>query len=243
VNTDRIDFISAYCDRWCERCAFTARCSTFAVSAAMAMCDTSKEALELALGTPVSPRGPDEDEDEEGSRPWIRELENVALTAADIEEFDRRCEASDKRVSQLPLTRMADDFSMNAFRWLQANGARLSALPDLLVRDAVDVVTHDCFFIAVKINRALMGNDRYRQGEAVEDHPVQNDWNGSAKVALISVTRSEAAWGVIADAIGEAAALEFASQLTAIRVAIERTFPRANEFVRPGFDTPSAATA
>jgi hypothetical protein len=38
-NTDRIDFISAYCDSWCERCAYTTRCSAFAVRVATAMCD------------------------------------------------------------------------------------------------------------------------------------------------------------------------------------------------------------
>lgn len=39
MQDDRIDFISAYCDGWCERCAFTARCSTFAVRVATSMCD------------------------------------------------------------------------------------------------------------------------------------------------------------------------------------------------------------
>ena len=29
VSDDRIDFISSYCDRWCERCAYTERCSAF----------------------------------------------------------------------------------------------------------------------------------------------------------------------------------------------------------------------
>ena len=39
MNTDRIDFISAYCDSWCERCAFTTRCSHYAVKVATEMCD------------------------------------------------------------------------------------------------------------------------------------------------------------------------------------------------------------
>ena len=46
-----IDFISAYCDRWCARCPFTERCSNFAVSAAIAMCDGNHDvAIELAIG-------------------------------------------------------------------------------------------------------------------------------------------------------------------------------------------------
>lgn len=36
---DRIDFISEYCDRWCERCAFTGRCSAYAVKVALEMCE------------------------------------------------------------------------------------------------------------------------------------------------------------------------------------------------------------
>src|ERR687887_336142 len=53
-----IDFISAYCDRWCERCAFTERCSLFAVQVAMAMCDDNEEeAMELAVGRAPSENG------------------------------------------------------------------------------------------------------------------------------------------------------------------------------------------
>ena len=51
MSRNYIDFISAYCDSWCERCAFTERCSHFAVTCAEAMCDGDfKAALELALG-------------------------------------------------------------------------------------------------------------------------------------------------------------------------------------------------
>ena len=51
--TDRIDFISEYCDRWCERCAFTTRCSAYAVQAALGMCGDLTEALQLAVGRPM----------------------------------------------------------------------------------------------------------------------------------------------------------------------------------------------
>jgi hypothetical protein len=63
------------------------------------------------------------------------------------------------------------------------------------------------------------GTDRFeRDDEPFEEDPVQSDWNGSAKVALISVERSETAWQTIA--------------------APSWAFPRAKEFVRPGFDEP-----
>ena len=53
-----IDFISAYCDRWCERCAFTDRCSAFACNAAIGMFGDTAEGIELAVGRPRSPESP-----------------------------------------------------------------------------------------------------------------------------------------------------------------------------------------
>ena len=36
MAADYIDFISSYCDRWCERCAFTSHCRLFSLQAEMA---------------------------------------------------------------------------------------------------------------------------------------------------------------------------------------------------------------
>ena len=44
-----IEGIYNYCDRWCERCAFTERCSLIAVQRALALCaDDDAEAMETA---------------------------------------------------------------------------------------------------------------------------------------------------------------------------------------------------
>ena len=45
------------------------------------------------------------------------------------------------------------------------------------------------------------GHDR-AQGEECDDDPIRNDRNGSAKIALISIERSESAWQTIAEATG-----------------------------------------
>ncbi|MBI4476315.1 MAG: hypothetical protein HY654_04025, partial [Acidobacteria bacterium] len=79
---DRIDFISAYCDRWCERCAYTSRCSLFAAQAAIAMCGDVVEGLELAVGAPHpegldSPRVPE----------WIAEIEHGEFGAEELAEM------------------------------------------------------------------------------------------------------------------------------------------------------------
>jgi hypothetical protein len=72
---------------------------------------------------------------------------------------------------------------------------------------------------------------------AAED-PVQNDWNGSAKVALISIDRSETAWRVIAGAMGDRSADVLAGALGHLGQVVRQEFPRAMDFRRPGFDEP-----
>ena len=65
---------------------------------------------------------------------------------------------------------------------------------------------------------------------------MQSDWNGSAKVAGISIARSERAWRVIAAATGNEAAGVLAASLATLGEQMSSEFPRAMEFRRPGFD-------
>ena len=90
----------------------------------------------------------------------------------------------------------------------------------------------------VKVHRALDGRDRYRHDEDRDDDPVQNDWNGSAKVALISLERSEVAWRVIAQATADQVAATLADAARDLRRLALDEFPRAMSFIRPGFDEP-----
>ena len=94
---------------------------------------------------------------------------------------------------------------------------------------------HDSTFVTVKLHRALDGRERSRGGEEDDDDPVQN---GSAKTALISLERSEAAWRVVADATGAETPAMLADELRNLRREVEATFPKAWSFVRPGFDEP-----
>jgi hypothetical protein len=65
---------------------------------------------------------------------------------------------------------------------------------------------------------------------------VQSDWNGSAKVALISIERSETAWTLVASETADEAASAIAGHLATVRRVMQTEFPRAGEFRRPGFD-------
>jgi hypothetical protein len=64
------------------------------------------------------------------------------------------------------------------------------------------------------------------------------DSDGSAKIALIAIDRSIAAWSGLREALGEDgdSILDLQAQLAAIRRETEKLFPKARAFIRPGFD-------
>jgi hypothetical protein len=81
-------------------------------------------------------------------------------------------------------------------------------------------------------------------GAATDDDRDRRDWpadhDGSAKVALIGIERSHEAWlqaverGTASDGIIEI----FLADLEWLAEELEREFPNARTFVRPGFDEP-----
>jgi hypothetical protein len=238
MRRNYIDFISEYCDRWCERCAFTERCSTFAATAAIAMCGDVDEGLELALGRPhhdepgraslpstASLDAGDESNDLEGDEPAEEE----------VAEFQRREKARSTRVRASTLSKASWAYTVLAHKWVASEYEALRQHSEPALQEALAVVLHDQHLIGLKIHRALHG--RERDGEGLSGgHAVQNDWNGSARVAIISLERSEAAWRVIAGQATGEVPLIMAGCLADLRREVEREFPDARRFVRPGFD-------
>lgn len=235
MNIDRIDFISAYCDRWCERCAFTSRCSAYAVDVATAMCDGDFEAaLELAVGAP-----PESHAEARRREEVLADLVNHEPTEQEMVQYARAEEARDERVDESPVTTSASKVALLSLHWLETNREQVLANAEEPVKEAVEVAGWDAWFIHAKLDRALRGRDEYLQGEDFDDDPVQNDWNGSAKVALISIERSSVAWSLIAERTADPAAALVAEELTSLRTLAEHAFPDAWKFIRPGFDQPS----
>jgi hypothetical protein len=233
MSSDRIDFISAYCDRWCERCPFTARCSTFAVEAAAGMCGDFREGLELAVGRPMPVRGATEPAADAFVAPA-----HVEITAQERAEFNRREHERDARSEATSVMAVSWAAAMVAHRWARDRYEVVRAAADAVVREALDIAMWDASLISAKVHRALHGRDRFREDGDGDDDPVQNDWNGSAKVALMCVERSEAAWRVIAQSTGDETPALLADQLNGLRRMILEEFPDAPSFVRPGFDEP-----
>jgi catechol 2,3-dioxygenase-like lactoylglutathione lyase family enzyme len=233
MATDRIDFISAYCDRWCERCAFTERCSAYACTVATAMCDGDVSAgLELAIGLPQPVGG---DREKTAGELLLDEFEEPS--AEEIAAAVREEEARAARIDTLEISQLARAYSVQSRQWLTGNEPQ-RAHADPLVREALEIAGWDSTLISAKLHRALRGRERSREAPLADDHPLKSDANGSAKVALISLERSEASWRLVADAIADTAALDLALMAARLRAHVVEEFPAAIAFIRPGFDEP-----
>jgi len=99
------------------------------------------------------------------------------------------------------------------------------------VEDAVDTINWYLDLIQAKMRRALYSYYFHRKAE-------KEEYNGSAKVALIAIDRSGESWGLLADVcpelrkeIGHVQVI-----LEQLRIDIERQFSEARDFQRPGFE-------
>jgi hypothetical protein len=203
----------------------------FAVQVAIAMCGDAADGIELAVGRPF-----DESQANTSSLPlqWMEEFEDSLMTVAehsDSEEGERRRIIDDTSVMNI-----ARAFSVIAHGWLATRGESARQSADPVVREALEIAAHDAPFINAKLSRAIDGRDWHERYDDDDWRPVQNDWNGSVKVALISMKRSEAAWRVIAEATDDEMPAMLADELCALRREAEAMFPKAWSFVRPGFD-------
>src|SRR5262249_26475324 len=100
-----------------------------------------------------------------------------------------------------------------------APGGRLggAARPPPPPPAALEIVAWDSTLVGAKLRRALAGRDRTAKDSWTELDRVQNDANGSAKVALISLDRSAAAWRLVADAMQDASASDLAALASRLR--------------------------
>jgi hypothetical protein len=104
------------------------------------------------------------------------------------------------------------------------------------LEEAFEVIRWYQYFISAKIFRALRGKV---EDDEERDDEFPRDSDGSAKIALIAIDRSIAAWAVIRHYVtdGEKGVIDAIAFLDSLRQAVEKTFPNARSFIRPGFDS------
>ena len=144
-------------------------------------------------------------------------------------------------LSDHPLSRSAMEYAVMVKEWFdEQTGAAVPGFPlDPAdpVEEAFEVVRWFQFQIAAKLTSAL--NCRLEEAEDEPELPhLQPHSDGCAKVALIGIERSIAAWGVLLNRFpGKSEILRsMLSRLERLHRETKEAFPQAGSFLRPGFD-------
>jgi hypothetical protein len=239
-NPDLISGIYNYCDRWCERCPLTSRCLVYATEKddddSSETHNLTNEAFWRKLGTVFQ-------ETRDMIAEWAREA-GVDLNKA-VEECDpAQRKRKRQQVDNHPLAQAGKKYANAASDWFRDldqtievsdSGASQNDLAHAeRFEDAREVIQWYQYQIAVKTMRALSS----RMDEDAYLTDCLKDSDGSAKVALIGIDRSMAAWRLVQLSLTERAAsiVPLILQLERLRQRIEANFPDARDFVRPGFD-------
>ncbi len=215
--------IHEYCDRWCERCAFTARCRVFALEQEIEFALSRGHTLEDVLGPPeasiiVTAPGQEAEFADAGLPVTTTERLAAGLAPCDRELERRTKELAFRQVRQL---------------WACRQAASSAGAPSAAIGEALEVIGRYSCFIPSKVFRTL--NSLVR---ASEDSDLWTDANGSAKVAMLALGRVQAAWVDLAEArlvpVDEAGAI--LSEAVWVIGELERRLPDARRFCRPGLD-------
>src|ERR1051325_12135643 len=231
-NPDLISGIYNYCDRWCERCPLTSRCLVYATeqedNELFENHDLRNEAFWKKLGAVFQ-------ETRELIVNWANEAGVDLNGYSDEEEVHRHRKR--QLVDNHPLTRAGKKYANAASDWFRELDQTIELERDGSdgLEDAREVVQWYQYQIAVKTIRALSGR---REEEDPELAECPKDSDGSAKVALIGIDRSIAAWRLMQLSLPERAGsvVPLILQLERLRHRVEKGFPHARGFVRPGFD-------
>ncbi len=248
-NPNNIHGIYNYCDRWCERCPFTSRCLNYAMREedmddpnstdieSKAFWKKIKDSLSLAMEMLQE----------------MAEEQGIDLKNIEVEEVTYEHERTRGAAKSYELSQSAHKYTDLVDSWFDKNqaifkhrerdlktelsiGLEQKKLVDEAksIVDATEVIGWYQHQIYVKIMRALTHPEI---DEKFEDE-IQNDSNGSAKVALIGMDRSIGAWARLHDHFPDQSdeILDILLHLDRLRKKTEMSFPNARAFKRPGFD-------
>jgi hypothetical protein len=236
-----------YCDHWCERCAFTARCRTFAIeqeanrreggpprdtAAFWKRFEASLKQSKKMVLDPAKERG-------------------ITFDPAGMEEIGREKEERSRAAKKHPIARAALKYIKMVDHWFKTGESALREKEEEILEqaklgvtkvkeevasltDVVEILRWYQHQIYVKLMRGL---DAHKEDEATSKFPKDSD--GSVKVGLIAIDRSIAAWLRLKEFFPDKtdSILTMLVHLDRLRRAAEKEFPDARKFVRPGFDT------
>ena len=229
-----------FCDHRCWRCQLSARCPVFTRWQKLTKRrkvhfsgPAGRVASVLAVSVEVT-------------------IEEAAIVAAEIERtmpLERKAIAeamepatlfpesdAGRNARQDQIVAIGAEYAQSCWPALQALRPLLQAKGDPVAVDACERLEEMCATIASKVFRAISGS--FNVGTDPND--TQSDANGSAKVGLLLIEESRQAWRELMKpgrAIADGLPARFIAMLDALEAGILKRFPRAFEFIRPGFDT------
>jgi len=239
-----------YCDRWCERCPLTSRCLNFALSEEQFSDSQARDINNEAFWQKLS-------EMFRLTLEMVKETaqeQGIDLDSLDLQQAGQEREEIRNTAKNHECCRAAKAYGQMVKNWLdsaeklfeqKADELNLEARLELPnsnpakeaadLKDAVDIIRWYQHFIYVKLVRATTGNLE-EASEILDEVPKDSD--GSAKIALIAIDRSIAAWGQMCKHFPEHKdeILDILVHLDQLRRKTETLFPDARAFVRPGLD-------
>jgi hypothetical protein len=226
-----------YCDRWCEKCAFTSRCLNY---------KNLKDAGLL------------EDVDLNNPRFWeslaavfsdtvhlLNETSNkykIDLNNPEIEKNAIKSKLIESKNHSLVV--LANDYSSILETFFEKWENQILSILDTItdeektgsIVDSIDVARWYQHFIPAKINRAV--DSKLNLTLSHSEIEEINDALGSAKVALVSIERSMSALAMLytdlpllLDDI-----IPILSYLEILNKKVRNYFPKAYQYIRPGLD-------
>jgi hypothetical protein len=249
-NKNFISGIYNYCDRWCERCPFTSRCMNFAMSRKYSNDPETSDITHEKFWQSLSEIFKTTREMLEASA----EEMGIDLDAIDFKEASQEERIKDKIVKNHECCRAAKKYGEMVTEFFESeyspslqvvkktetkNAAALQKIdrPDgpVTLDELVEIIYWYQHFIYVKLMRSVHGT-LGDPPEILQEFPKDSD--GSAKVALIAIDRSMAAWERMYDYFPahRDQILAIIRHLDRVRTRVENIFPEARNFVRPGFD-------
>jgi len=270
-NPNLIPGIYNYCDRRCERCPFTERCfqyletrrehalareehekgkekenetETENESVGRAVARSLEHSLDMLriigrrLGIDLADDAPESADSGSGvdADKQPRLSQSLKLKEKEEEQDDQ-----DTQAEEDPLLRLAREYSNLAWPILRALDPVLHMRGEAALVDARETLELFSTSISAKVFRAVVtGVD-----PDFDREDLQNDANGSAKVARLMIQDSRRAWRALMEpgqATEDGVPARLVRMLEDLDTRLGTRFPRAMDFQRPGFDTELSET-
>lgn len=223
-----------YCDRWCERCALSSRCSVFAMDHELFADHESADIRNAAFWEKLAGLLHATTEllrkraEEEG-------LDLESITDPDPDEGERCREAARNHACSVMAKRYADMVQAWLDYMTTEDGHTVPSGHGVSLQEALDVIRWYQHQIYIKVIRALESDWDEQAGSMGE---IPDDAGVQAKIVLMGIDRSIAAWGMLRKhtPASDDDLLDLMVHLDRLRRSVEQVFPHARSIIRPGFD-------